>query len=177
MSSIKYYTGVGSRKVPDDIVSKIHIISQLLDSKGYRVRSGGADGCDLAFENGVSSDNKDIYLPWKGFNDNLSNLVVDKMGNIGVAQTILLDTINVHHYNRMSFGAKKLHTRNVYQVLGTSLDNPSDFLICYTEGGLVKGGTATAIKLAIKNDVPVYNLGLDGTYENLLQMIQGFDNE
>lgn len=31
--------------------------------------------------------------------------------------------------------------------------------MCWTKNGLMKGGTATAIKLALNNSIPVLNLG------------------
>jgi len=44
--------------------------------------------------------------------------------------------------------AKKLHGRNVKQVLGDDLKTPSDFLLCWTKEGKDVGGTRTAIVLA-----------------------------
>ena len=54
---------------------------------------------------------------------------------------------------------RELHARNCYQVLGRGLNNPSKFLLCWTEGGKAVGGTRTAIKLAERYDVPILNFG------------------
>ena len=60
----------------------------------------------------------------------------------------------------------QFHTRNVFQVLGEDLNNPSKMLVCWTPDGAketkdtsyITGGTRTAIRLANVYGVPVYNL-------------------
>ena len=49
-------------------------------------------------------------------------------------------------------------SRNSYQVLGDSLDNPSSFLVCWTSDGKMSGGTAQAMRIATDFRVPIYNL-------------------
>lgn len=114
------------------------------------LRSGGADGADAAFEAGAGDD-KQIFLPWKRFNRNMSPLYTPSVDAYAVASRI-------HPvWDRLSSGAKLLHARNVHQVLGPNLNEPSEFLVCWTMGGGVTGGTATAIKVALEHGVPVYN--------------------
>ena len=57
-------------------------------------------------------------------------------------------------------GAKKLHARNVCQILGQDLKTPSDLVICWTPGGQLKGGTATALRIAKDYGIKIENLGL-----------------
>ena len=52
-----------------------------------------------------------------------------------------------------------MHQRNVHQILGFELNNPVDAVICWTPNGDVVGGTATALKLAMKAGIPIFNLG------------------
>lgn len=51
-------------------------IGEILAKKNFILRSGGASGADSAFENGCDIQNgkKEIYLPWKNFNNNSSKL-------------------------------------------------------------------------------------------------------
>ena len=72
----KFYTGVGSRDIPCQIAELIVLIASKMAQKGYILRSGGADGSDSKFEEGCDlvSGPKEIYLPWKGFNNSKSNL-------------------------------------------------------------------------------------------------------
>jgi hypothetical protein len=56
--------------------------------------------------------------------------------------------------------AKKLHSRNVCQVLGNDLKTPSCFVLYYAEekNGKVKGGTAMAVSIARHYGVPTINM-------------------
>lgn len=56
--------------------------------------------------------------------------------------------------------AIKQHSRNVHQILGYNLDEPVDAIItwCITKNNLPVGGTATAYKLALNQNIPVINL-------------------
>src|SRR5678815_2257413 len=70
-----YYTGVGSRSTPPEVLAIMTKLAYRLEKNGLMLRSGGAEGADSAFERGVSEDeNKEIFLPWRGFNGNMSGL-------------------------------------------------------------------------------------------------------
>ncbi len=56
--------------------------------------------------------------------------------------------------------AKGCHGRNIYQVLGRDLKTQVSFVICWTPEGKEIGGTRTAIVLAKRNKIPVYNLAV-----------------
>lgn len=146
----KYYTGIGSRQTPKDIMDLMTKIAQYLCQKGYILRSGGADGADTAFENGAD-ENKKIYLPWKRFNGNMSPF-------IPITNEAIIMASKMHPtWEYLSDGAKMLHARNCYQVLGEKLNEPSEFVICWAL--LAKlGGTGQAIRVAKANNVHVYNL-------------------
>jgi len=40
-----------------------------------------------------------------------------------------------------------------------TLKDPSDFIVCYTENGKMKGGTAQALRIAEDYKIPVFNIG------------------
>lgn len=155
------YTGVGSRETPDAMLALMQRIAKALAPVAI-LRSGGAPGADTAFEQGclAAGGEMEIYLPWKGFNGNPSPL-------FGVGAKELEIAAQVHPaWDRLTDGPRKLHARNVRQVLGSSLNAPSSFVVCWTPDGCesskerkrTTGGTATAIVLAERYDVPVYNL-------------------
>lgn len=56
--------------------------------------------------------------------------------------------------------ARGCHARNVYQVLGKDLKTYVSFVVCWTPEGKEVGGTRTAIVLAKRLGIPVYNLAL-----------------
>ena len=168
---MKYYTGVGSRQTPSNILSAMTLLADWLERKGYILRSGGADGADSAFEKGVHNFfNKEIYLPWQGFNGNNSTLYHSSLEAFNIARSI-------HPaWHKCSDGAKKLHARNVHQVLGRNLNSKSDFVVCWTENGVLAGGTATAIRLAIEYHIPVFNFGnYDSIDESRKDFLQFFN--
>lgn len=154
---MKYITIVGSRHTPLEECEAITQIAKGFALAGYILRSGGAEGADLAGEKGYNLvncyDQKEIYLPWPGFNGDMSPLNTVCSKALEIAK-------NIHpNWSVLSQGAQKLHGRNVYQVLGKDLKSPSDLLICWTKNGESVGGTRTAIELAKKYGVPIINLG------------------
>lgn len=123
-----YYTGIGSRNTPEDILELMSKIAKKLETLGYTLRSGGANGADKAFENGVENL-KEIYLPWKNFNNNNSEFfnVSDKARDLAS---------KFHpNWSNLKFSVKNLMGRNAYQVLGYNLDKKSEFVICWTPDG------------------------------------------
>ena len=161
---VKYYTGVGSRKTPPDILSLMTRIAKYLHSLGYILRSGAADGADKAFEEGAGN-RKEIFLPWKGFNGSTSELY-----NIPVDAFVIAKSVHPN-WERCDEAVRKLHARNVLQVYGRNLNSCSQFLVCWTRNAKLVGGTATAINLAEQNNIPVFNLAREDHKTRILQRI------
>lgn len=165
-----FYTGIGSRQTPEEIQWHMMHLAEDLAALGYVLRSGGANGADTAFEVGCDrkGGTKEIYLPWQGFN-NRKGLVLNEYAAEKMASSL-------HPaWHNCNDSARKLHTRNVYQVLGQDLTTPSKFVVCWTHGGRVVGGTATAIRLAFSQGIPVFNLGsesLDSVIYRIKELIQ-----
>lgn len=130
----------------------MEVIARVLHENGYVMRSGGADGADTAFEYGAGYL-KEIYVPWRGFNGREDGIVA---GNKFKARDIAEQIHPV--WDDLTQGEKKLHTRNICQVLGRKLDSPVDFVVCWTADGKPSGGTRTAIICAMERKIRVYNL-------------------
>lgn len=165
----KYYAGIGSRNTPKSILYMMTGFSLKLENLGYILRSGGAEGADLAFERG--SKHKEIYLPWKGFNQNNSNLY-----KITPQAEVLARTY--HPYgSTLKENSLKLMSRNCYQVLGEDLNTPVDFIVCWTPDGAEKetsretGGTGQAIRIAVDLGIRVYNLNNLRSREELYEFV------
>ena len=143
----KFYTGVGSRNTPKNIIELMTAIAKKFEDNGFTLRSGGALGADQAFEAGTTQ--AAIYKAEHA---------------TPAAMEIAAQFHPVWH--KCSEYARKLHGRNAFQVLGGKLNNPSNFLICWTQDGCVThadrtiktGGTGTAISIANHYNVPVFNL-------------------
>lgn len=163
----RYYTGVGSRGTPDDILSLMEDIAFKLSQDKWILRSGGAEGADTAFEigalNSFTEVVPEIYTPWLNFNnhDVTSKGVLFPNNWKNWIQAMEIASKIHPAWDKLTRGPRALHTRNVYQVLGKDLKTPSKFLICWakpTKSGEVSGGTRTAVVLAQQNNIPVFNL-------------------
>lgn len=160
---MNYYAGIGSRETPTELKDTIKTIVEYLDKKGYILRSGGAPGADSFFEE--HTENKEIFLPWRGFNGNTSTLFNPTPESLNLAQK--------YHPNwgRLSFGAKKLMARNCHQVLGLDLKTPVKFIVCWTKDGKATGGTGQALRMAEDLKIPVYNLYYKDTLDRIIKEI------
>ena len=131
------------------------MVAQELAARGWLLRSGASPGADIAFEKGcdLAGGSKEIYLPWRGFNRSVSRLFDTPAEAIMIA-------LEVHpNLRARPWRVRKLRTRNVCQLLGQSLNRPSNLVIAWTEGGVPIGGSATVLQLAEKRGIPVINLG------------------
>lgn len=164
-------TGIGSRpkNLPKEngeiatwIVDLVNEVGAAAKKHNWTLRSGAADGMDSLFE-AAWGDNKEIYLPYDGFNghwggQNGAILVEDPMI---LAQAV--DIVSKVHpvWKKLKKIAKELHTRNVFQALGAEVNHPSDFCVFYApvdENGEIEGGTRTAVEICRFLNVPTYNL-------------------
>lgn len=157
---INFYAGIGSRDTPPDVLDQMRGVSKRLHDIGWFLRSGGARNADAAFE-ANAGQRKEIFLPWVGFNDNPSlQFTVDKAG---------LELAQRFHpgWNNCGWAAMKLHARNGYIVLGRQLDYPVEFVVCWTPGGKIRGGTGQALRIAKEYRIKVFNLGRNGDDQEL----------
>ena len=164
----KIYTGIGSRNTPIEILNLMTKIATELSNRGYLLRSGGADGADLAFEKG--SDNKEIYLPWINFNNNDSPLYLPF--SIKECNEKAVELAKKFHpkWDNLSFGAKKMMIRNSHQLFGWKMDIESDFVIAWTKDGKDTGGTGQALRIAKYYDIKIYNLFNDNDIKQLKKL-------
>jgi hypothetical protein len=164
---MKYYTGVGSRQIPVEAYDLLHSAAATLCRQGWILRSGHAEGSDTAFELGCDSvymGSKEIFIPWEGFGWTSGQGMQIPLSSLANAKEAEYIASKIHPaWNKCSRGAKALHTRNVYQVLGVDLATPSKFLLCYARSGwdhVPEGGTRTAWVLAKEYGIECFNIEL-----------------
>lgn len=152
----KYYAGIGSRRrTPSFIFDMMSSVASKLESIDYILRSGGAQGADTAFENGVIyNNNKEIFRPKH-------------------ATTEAIELASRFHptWDACSPIARKLHGRNSMIILGSDLNSPVKFVICYTPDGSDSGGTGLGIRIAKNFNIPVFNLFHTDTRDRLDKFI------
>ena len=145
---IKFYTGVGSRKTPQNILNLMTATARKLAAMGYILRTGDAIGADTAFNSGAG------------------NACERYTAADATTEAEAISKRFHPAWNRCKPFARKLHARNAFQVLGRNLQTPSAFLICWTPEGETRhshrtiktGGTGTAISIADNYNIPVFNL-------------------
>ena len=143
------YAGIGSRQTPPEILAKMTSMAEEAEKQGHILHSGGAKGADTAFSNGVKSIyNKRIFT--------VSSL--DRC----ISKQLALDIAKIHHpaWDRCSDYARLLHARNALIVLGINLNQPVEYIICWTPGGATTGGTGTALRMARTYNIPIINLAI-----------------
>jgi hypothetical protein len=175
MQNGKYYAGIGSRETPREVCLYMTSIAKKLASLGYTCNSGGADGADSAFERGAVV-NRQIYLPWDGFNKRtVANMI--KLHGEGSYLVPPFNPDLVHKYHpkpdALSDAGWKFMSRNSYQVLGKDLNTHVEFVLCWTKDGKLIGGTSFAIRIAKDYNIPVFNLG---TQKSIIEFKEYFRN-
>lgn len=140
--SNKIYSGIGSRKTPQEVLCAMFNIARMLAAEGWKLRSGGAKGADTAFEDGHGDYDGEIYL-----------------SNHCTPEAMALAEQFHPAWHKCTEYVRKLHGRNAMIILGKDLATPSNKVICWTPNGKIVGGTGLGIRIAQAYDIPVYNLG------------------
>lgn len=174
------YVGVGSRRTPSAILQSMSAIAEALANRGMVLRSGHADGADIAFERGAREGAAEIYLPWSGFNAQHAPVSDRHRYYSWPTEAALRDWIRFHPNPwACSRAAAKLHARNLHELMGYAYSlsgmnfppgSAGDFVVCWTPDGAESerecsehtGGTGTVIRAADYFRVPVFNLARTG---------------
>jgi hypothetical protein len=167
-SSNLTYAGIGSRETPANVLKLMERLAKRLNELGFVLRSGGCNGADLAFERGANSNTSEIYLPWRGYNGSKSKHYYIPNCAFELAKSI-------HPaWDRCSGGARKLHARNGQIILGTHLDTPVNFVICWHNG---TGGTMQGVRIAQRHNIPVINLNEPTWREQIARLVNTLQNK
>ncbi len=151
---MNYYAGIGARETPSEVCIAMSRIAQWMAEESWTLRSGGALGADVAFELGcdLAGGRKEIFLPRKLYNENLSEFFIPPESAFKMIDTLWSD---LRHRNAL---VRSLFARNCQQILGPTLNSPSNLVICWTRNGEDVGGTGKAIQIARMSSIPVINL-------------------
>lgn len=173
-----YYAGIGSRDTPQEYLRIISLIGRALAKKGWILRSGAANGADKSFEYGCDSaqGNKEIYLPYRGFERSNSDLHPDKYPF--TEAEIKISKAFHPRWDRLSEFGTSAMKRNVRQLRGLApytKNKRSKFIVCWTKDGLIAGGTGQALRLAGAMDIKVFNLGSCKSTEEINVLLNSID--
>lgn len=157
MDEYRAYAGIGSRETPLMILKLMQILAKQFRGEGFTLRSGRAPGADQAFEDGAG-DKAEIFKPWRAFEKDYFSAFNSRVFDDPTVAAI--EAAKEYHPNwgALSRGGELLMGRNMHIVLGQDLDDPVDFIICWTKDGKITGGTGQALRVAESLAIPVYNL-------------------
>lgn len=163
------YAGIGSRETPPDVLKLMFWLGELiLNEEGSTLRTGGAPGADQSFEAGAAASmlrsegyiqkHTEIFLPWASFEKDNRSWILPRL----TEPAEWAYEIAAEYHPRWSYlkpAVRRLHARNVHQVLGPSPDSPiTDAVLCWTPGASGSGGTGQAIRIAGGYGVEVFDL-------------------
>lgn len=135
------YAGIGARKTPTEVLSRMTDIAHDRAADWWLLRSGGAQGADSAFEDGAG-EHCEIFT-----------------ASSDIPQWAFEMAEEFHPaWNRLSSYVQKLMARNSMILFGEDGADPVDEIICWTPGGEVTGGTGQALRIAEHWNIPVTNL-------------------
>lgn len=176
----KFYAGVGSRKTPKYIMAVMTAAAKCLEQDGFILRSGGAIGADTAFSDGVQHhSNKVIYLT-KAIDVKYGKNIFYAQEQMDRSRAYIVKNDVHEKWDVLPEDHKKLHARNIFQILGQNMDVPVNFTMCWTcdkakvvsDCSLRTGGTGTAIKVSAINGIPVFNLKNEDDLRRILKYIE-----
>lgn len=176
MTKTLTYAGIGSRETPEATLHDMQILGAHL-AYHWTLRSGHADGADLAFEQGCKRNyygQMEIYLPWAGFNKaprgDARYITID---DVPMVQTAIAMAERFHPaWARLNEPVQRMMARNSCQVFGASMNDPVNMVICWTKDGKDQGGTAQAIRIARHHGIPIFNLAIEADHQKLIDFIE-----
>jgi hypothetical protein len=170
------YTGVGSRKTTPKQLSLMRNIARALANKGYRLRTGDAEGADSAFTAGALSllkpeQLKELLHAYVAHDATKSLRQYERKPAADMIET-LIKVARKYHPNPSALSERAwsrgsplgLQARNALQLGGDRLDDLSDFAVmAFTPPSQRRfagdlGGTGQAFRIAKAKGIPVFDL-------------------
>lgn len=158
MATTKTFAGIGPRyNVPEHILYCMEAFAFCWCRAGWTLRSGGAVGSDTAFETGCRNAG--------------STPVIRRSEDASLKGMARAMRVLGTKYDRAKPYVKGLFARDFQIVLGDELDCYVDFVITWTPGAAIIGGTGHGIGAANAAGIKVYNMGDIKTYNNIQRQI------
>lgn len=167
----KAYGVVANPDAPDNILSLIGAIATRLEAMGYTLRTAGGNGLEEAFEK--TTETKEVYLPWRNFNNRQSKFT----RNMPEANDVVRPF--APSFDTLKPAVQAIIASKAHTVLGKDLKSPIQFLITYTADGCETVGNKTAktgfsgtsIAIASSMRIPVFNLKNADAVDRLKQYL------
>ena len=169
-----FWTGVGSRECPHTAFMLGIRVGKLMRRYALDMGGGDAIGMDKAFITGMNDWNRIHAYSVKPKEHFIDGTQCERFEEaMAIAKSL-------HpNWKACTPWARSLHARNVFQVLGPNINEPSEFVVFWAEPQgrnthEVKGGTNTAVKVAYEWDIPLYNLYYPETFSRLVEAVHRY---
>lgn len=153
---MKLYAGIGPRSVSEGVCITVAGFGAVMASKGYKLRSGGARGCDSAFELGcdAAGGDKEIWLPKDGYKGRYADGSTVKALN---ADGYFAQTGKELRFD--SDIVSRLFGRNHHIILGEDLYSPVELVLYWHSNDPTEGkGTNHALEIAKRSAIRAVNV-------------------
>lgn len=141
----------------------------VLAKRGWHLHTGNCTGADQAFASGANEIDAamvSLWLPWPSYE--LEAINAKNIVHKEPTEDAMKLAEQFHpKWEACKRGGRSLHARNMHIILGKTLDEPVDMIICWTKNGLKTGGTSQALRLAENKSIKVYNLAIE---DDILQL-------
>lgn len=155
-------------------------IAEQLQKTGWLLRSGHGRGADQAFEAGTKPENKEIWVPYFGYNECVK---VPHFHEVNMTEEVVSIAADHHPvWDKLQIEAKLLCARNIPVLLGSDLKTFSDLIIYWklkSEHGLIdkKGGTNHTLRVARTYGIPSFNIAIEEDRHALNELIDKLERE
>jgi len=164
------YVGTGNAEVPETALAALKEIRDILDQRGYTVRTSAFDGPDKMF---MDAKHKEVIIPWRNFADSQSKLTFTSEEAMYFAKQFF------PKFDDMKDTVKKFLAKNVRLVCGQNLKSLAQFVVVWTEDGCEDpkirspktGNSSHVIAVAHHLNIPVFNFGKQDARERLLKYL------
>lgn len=163
------FAAIGSRKLDvhsEDAALWRSVITAFCRLDGPRfpvtMRTGGAPGADMIAEEAFHG-RVDVILPWRGFNGHHEGIIYSHDAEAAA----YVDRLHPAP-GRLLSGARLCLERDVWQVIGPPWARRDvDLVLAWTPSGMMAGGSAMAMRVALSRGIPVFNVGSQEGLESL----------
>jgi hypothetical protein len=154
----KPYALLLDNKTPEDVIARVATVIKKLEKQGYTLRTSINSPILKGLEAQVTR--KEIYLPWKDFENHTSELCWSTPRSDAIAQQAQ------PAYNSLNKGVKKILSMNARVICGNKMVSPCLFLLTWSLDGAENEGNVRSttgfmghpITIASRLGVPVINL-------------------
>lgn len=165
--------------LPDNVIEQLVKVAAYLIKNGYTFRHTGSADNKLQNEilkiPGVTVE---TFLPWRGYNKDIKTPEMVKPTPKGYRITAGLSRA----FTKLPNAVRAIIARDLHSVIGAKCNDKTSLVLCHTTDGSeawfkgidykVMGDVMWYIEVATKANVPIINLGKDGSIARIKELVE-----